>query len=82
MGNGSLFGAGMFNQYLLILGEFNNEGIRRINEDYENSSWIRAENYLSIYYFFGQTFITQIVILNMLIAIMVSTFDRHNEDLD
>lgn len=33
-------------------------------------------------YFIGSTFITQIVIFNMLIAIMASTFARHNEDLD
>ena len=39
------------------------------------------ENTLVMIYFFGSTFFTQIVILNMLVAIMGSTFTRHNEDL-
>ena len=33
-------------------------------------------------YFVGSTFISKIVMLNMLIAIMTKTFKRHNEDLD
>ena len=47
----------------------------------EHTIWVEMENWLSLFYFLGSTFFTQIVILNMLIAIMGSTFDRHNEDL-
>lgn len=55
--------------------------LERDSTDHEDASWIWAENMLCLFYFFGSTFFCQIVILNMLIAIMSATFDRHNEDL-
>ena len=78
----TLYTAGLINQYFLILGSFNKDGLWRINDMYEESAWMHIENVLSIMYFFGSTFICQIVIFNMLIAIMSATFDRHNEDLN
>jgi len=43
-----------------------------------SQTWfVVAENILVTIYFIGATFFTQIVILNMLIAIMSSTFDKH-----
>ena len=47
----------------------------------DDAKWIDLENWLVLFYFLGATFFTQIVIMNMLIAIMGSTYDRHNEDL-
>ena len=80
--DGTLYGSGIIHQYFLLLGEFNTGGLWRSNEGYDDSAWITVENWLSILYFVGSTFITQIVIFNMLVAIMSATFDRHNEDLD
>ena len=45
-----------------------------------NELVINFENKLVMIYFLGSTFFTQIVIFNMLIAIMGATFSRHNED--
>ena len=73
---------GIFHQYFLLLGEFNKGGLWRINDGYENSAWIQLENVLAMAYFFGSTFITQIVIFNMLVAIMSLTFEIHNENKD
>lgn len=78
--DGSLFGDAMRNQYFLILGDFENMTFRRDTENLDDP-WFWLENFLVMIYFIGSTFFTQIVILNMLIAIMSSTFDRHNEDL-
>ena len=79
---GSLLGEGLFNQYLLTLGDWGRMRFTRISNDYgDDGYWIEAENVLCIIYFIGSTFFTQIVILNMLIAIMSATFDRHNENL-
>ena len=79
--------AALRNQYLLILGDFDNMSFVRSKEGYGDffdngvNRWITIENLLVMAYFIGSTFFTQIVILNMLIAIMSATFDRHNEDL-
>ena len=83
----SLLEATIRNQYKLILGDFDNMSFVSSKEGYggffdnETSRWISLENLLVLLYFVGSTFFTQIVILNMLIAIMSATFDRHNEDL-
>lgn len=46
--------------------------------DYVDWGWIDLENFMLTFYFCTSTFFTQIVILNMLIAIMSKTFDEHN----
>ena len=80
--NGTLWFEGLFNQYRIILGDFGLMNFNRPTEGHgDDSSWITFENWLVMLYFIGATFFTQITILNMLIAIMGSTFDRHNEDL-
>lgn len=43
--------------------------------------WNEIEDTLVVVYFVLSTFFTQIVILNMLIAIMGATFGRHSEQL-
>lgn len=58
----------LFNQYLLSLGEFNMDG-------FETSPQL----VICYLFFIGATFITQITMLNMLIAIMGDTFDRITE---
>ena len=35
-----------------------------------------------LFYFICSQFFAQILVLNMLIAIMSATFDRHNEDME
>lgn len=80
--NGSLLVEGMFNQYILLLGDFENMTLERSSENLPDPGWIWLENKLVAIYFIGSTFFTQIVILNMLIAIMSATFERHNTDLD
>ena len=40
------------------------------------------ENMLSLFFFLGATFLTQITILNMLIAIMSETYGSHTSDKD
>ena len=79
---GNLFGEGLFNQYKIILGDFGSMGFERPSDGHgDDGTWIDFENWLVLLYFLGATFFTQIVIMNMLIAIMGSTYDRHNEDL-
>ena len=77
---GSLLLEGMFNQYLLILGDFHFSFERTIPDE-SMSFWINIENKLVMVYFILSTFVTQIVILNMLIAIMSATFGRHESQL-
>jgi hypothetical protein len=61
----------LLNQYLLALGEFN----------YENFA-NQPQSYLCYIFFVLATFITQIAMLNMLIAIMGDTFERVIENRD
>ena len=70
----------MFTQYLLILGDFH-YSFERNDSDESLSFWLGFENILVTIYFILSTFFTQIVILNMLIAIMGATFSRHSEEL-
>ena len=56
--------------------------LERSSDNLRDPAWIWLENKLVAVYFIGSTFFTQIVILNMLIAIMSATFERHNTDLD
>ena len=55
----------LFNQYLLALGEFNMDG-------FDES----PQKTVCYVFFIGATFITQVTMLNMLIAIMGDTFGR------
>ena len=54
--------------------------LQRTEEGYADSLWVSMEDKLVVIYFVISMFITQIVILNMLIAIMGATFGRHTED--
>ena len=45
-------------------------------------TWHWTEDWLVTIYFLGTTFVTQVVILNMLIAIMGDTFGRQIEDIE
>ena len=77
---GSMFQASLYNQYYLLLGDFSNMNMIMNTDGREGEGWLYLENMLVVLYFLGSTFFTQIVILNMLIAIMGSTFARHEED--
>ena len=76
---GSLYMEGIWNQYLLILGDFGTFSFERSNSDQNLSFWQDIENKLVTIFFLLSTFLTNIVILNMLIAIMSATFDNHKE---
>ena len=81
--SGTLFGATFWNQYLLVLGEF---GFMHFQSEHhhqdQNQLWLWTEDWLVTIYFLGTTFITQVVILNMLIAIMGNTFGKQIDDLE
>ena len=66
--------------YKIILGDWSYFVVERSTDGYEDKGFIELESFLVLSYFIGATFFAQIVILNMLIAIMGSTFDNHNED--
>ena len=59
----------------MVLGDWGSVTLIRDLEDNDNydTALIVFENTLSVLFFIGATFITQITILNMLIAIMGST---------
>ena len=65
---------------MLILGDFHFTFERNVPDE-SMSFWINIENKLVMLYFILSTFVTQIVILNMLIAIMSATFSRHESQL-
>ena len=67
--------------YYMVLGDFGDINLLRSYKNFDNgeASWIFIENFLSVIYFLGATFITQITFLNMLIAIMGDTFGRVSE---
>ena len=66
--------------YKMILGDWSYFVMERSTDGYQDKGFIELESFLVMLYFIGSTFVTQIIILNMLIAIMGSTFDNHNED--
>ena len=72
-----------FYQYNMLLGEYGDGSLRRSLEGLsgEMRTAVIIENYLAVLYFFGTTFFTQITILNMLIAIMSSTYQKHSSNL-
>lgn len=80
----SLFFYSMFRQYFILLGDFGDMQLSRETDELSGLPFVFAnlENILAKLYFVGSTFFTQIVVLNMLIAIMSSTFDRHQTDLE
>ena len=79
----NLFSTGIINQYFLMLGDFGSMNLMRSVGEYNGTwrLWVWVENLISVIYFFGSTFLCQVVTLNMLVAIMSATFDRHNHDL-
>ena len=70
--------------YYVVLGDFDDFNLLRSYENFDESEarWILFENILSVVYFVMATFITQITILNMLIAIMSATHTNHNDMID
>lgn len=67
--------------YFLVLGDFGDVTlIRPFKYDDETELWWYIENMLSVIFFFGATFITQITILNMLISIMSATHAKHSDE--
>jgi len=56
-GNGALYNSGLVNQYFLLLGEFNRDGLWRSNEGFKDGGTIWLENSLCMLYFIGSTFI-------------------------
>ena len=70
--------------YYVVLGDFGDVNLLRSYENFDESEarWILFENILSVVYFVMATFITQITILNMLIAIMSVTHSNHNDNID
>lgn len=80
---GSLFNMSLLAQYRWFLGEWGEINMIRSYEGYDGntSNWIFFENLVVVFYFFFSSFITQIVILNMLVAIMSATFARHENSL-
>ena len=73
-----------FNQVLLMMGDFGATHLRRSDKNFpdEEQSFISSENILVYAIFLISLFLGQIVIFNMLIAIMAETFSRHSDRLD
>lgn len=72
----------LLRMYYMVLGDFGSIAlIRSFDEDNDNydAALVTFENALSVFFFIGVTLITQITILNMLIAIMSVTHGEHVE---
>ena len=66
---------------MLILGDFGSFNLANsTNYGEDMSYWQMFENKLITVFFVLSTFLTNIVILNMLIAIMSATFDKHKDE--
>jgi len=72
------------NQVFLIMGEFGGTSLNRSEEGFAHpeKEYILAENVLVYAFFLASIFIGQIVVFNMLIAIMSNTFSTHSDHLD
>ena len=71
---------GLLRMYYMVLGDFGDVTLtRNLQEEGDgyDQTLIIFENTLSVIFFLGATFITQITILNMLIAIMSVTHGQH-----
>ena len=79
----NMFLEAIFFQYKMLLGDFEQAVLQRTYTGYDadTKTWIMIENYLIAIYFIGTTFFTQITILNMLIAIMGASFNKHSNKL-
>ena len=76
----NFFVDGMINQYLLLLGEFQ---IQEFNDSHEQTGFNDHPMWWGCWMvFLLTTLFTQIMMLNMLIAIMADTFDRMFEEKD
>ena len=70
----------LLRMYHMVLGDFGSVALVRVTDvedDSYDAALISLENTLSVLYFIGATMITQITILNMLIAIMGVTHGDH-----
>mmetsp|Transcript_17994 Transcript_17994/g.24132 ORF Transcript_17994/g.24132 Transcript_17994/m.24132 type:complete len:209 (+) Transcript_17994:2080-2706(+) len=72
------------NQVFLMMGDFGGTHLNRSNKDFRDQEreFIYLENVLVFVIFLASVFIGQIVVFNMLIAIMAETFGRHSDSLD
>jgi len=68
-----MYYSSIINQYLIVLGDFEGMNLNNKNEVGEAMATI---------FFTLSTFLSQITILNMLIAIMGDTFSKHTEEQD
>ena len=66
------------------MGDFGGTTLNRSSKDFSHpeADYIYLENFLTYSTFIGSIFIGQIVIFNMLIAIMSDTFSTHRDHLD
>ena len=71
-------------QFYLTLGDFSHTYLNRNYEDFsgEESFFVQIENFLVIFFFLASVFIGQVVIFNMLIAVMAQTYSENCETLD
>ena len=72
------------NQVFLMMGDFGGTHLQRSDKDFKGAEkeFVYTENVLVFFVFLSSVFIGQIVVFNMLIAIMSETFGRHSDSLD
>ena len=66
------------------MGDFGGTHLQRSDKDFRGADkqFVYTENVLVFFVFVSSIFIGQIVVFNMLIAIMAETFTRHSDSLD
>ena len=79
----NLFMQAILFQYKMLLGDFEEANLLERFSGYPDSikAAVTFENFLVTFYFIGTTLFTQITILNMLIAMMGSTWSKHSNKL-
>ena len=67
-----------------MMGDFGGTHLQRSDKDFRGADkqFVYTENVLVFFVFVSSIFIGQIVVFNMLIAIMSETFSRHSDSLD
>lgn len=78
-----LYQSGLLNMYLVVIGDYPSDFTAGfLNSERSDNLVTLVENILYIFFFMCATFVTQITILNMLIAIMGATYTKHSENMD
>ena len=74
----------LVNQVLLMMGDFGSTHLHRSDQAFPEpeKEFVYFENILVYFIWLLSVFIGQIVVFNMLIAIMGETFGRHSENKD